>query len=180
MNWLVKSSGKEKKKDSHEIIKSYIMTDLLLRGIAYGTGGILVGSLYSLINQLSAVKISTLSIPCSDIQFNSDLMDLLLILDSDFMRLDRVAYFRAITAMDQILHLRFLIEEDKSLTTIEHRVDAFIHFRKAKISIQRFLTVAEETDNAKNVVHIQGILQRIMKCLEDEMHFILVMTRDLH
>ena len=157
------------------------MSDILIRTIAYGTGGILVGSLYTLYTQLVGDdNANILSVPYSYIHRNPEILRLFVELDDDFMRLDKVAYFRAIKAIDELIHIHITIDGKKKIATMDHRVDAFVHFRMAKISMQRFLNVAEDKDDAKNVIKIQRLLKHIMTCLENEMHFILVMTRDLH
>lgn len=157
------------------------MSDIVLRTVAYGTGGVIIGSLYTLYNQLVGEDYTDiLSVPYSYIHLNNELLNLFITLDDDFMNLDKVAYFRAVKAIDEIIHIRIAINNDQHAATIEHRVDAFVQFRMAKLSIQRFLTVAEERDDAKNVIKIQRLLKQVMTCLENEMHFILVMTRDLH
>ena len=157
-----------------------ITPDLLLRSFAYGTGGVIIGTLYTIFSQFNSTDMSNmLSIPYNYIQQNNELLEVMVLLNDDFMRLDKVAYFRTTSAIDEICHIHDIIHRNKELATIEHRVDAFVHFRIAKKSIQRFLNVAEEVDNAQNVIKIQGLLKRVMHCLENEMHYILIMTRDL-
>jgi hypothetical protein len=157
------------------------MLNTVTKAFMYSVGGAVVGSAYSLFSHLSHTKHDCiLSEPYSYIQLDKTLLNLLQSMDVDFERIDNIARLRAIRAIDKLMHVCALLRTSNHMPTLDNRLQGFVQFKTTKRSIQRFITMAETIDEPRNVIQLQRLVKQVMTCLENQMHFIIMMTRDIH
>jgi hypothetical protein len=162
------------------------MTDLLAKTVVFTVGGLVVGGIHSAVSYISGPGTQPersqpeLCVPYVSIQQDTQLLETLLELDADFRSLDHVAGVRAIQSIDALVGLRVTVNTKGHEALIGDRAQGCVYFRKAKLSIQRFITRAEYTRQPRQVVYIQRRVRTLMGLLEAHLQSIIMATRDMY
>jgi hypothetical protein len=161
------------------------MTDLLAKTVIFTLGGVVVGGLHSVLTRFSKGEEDQpqsfkLCVTYSFLQRDPLLLSTLAELDVDFQSIDPVAGIRVIRAIDDLVGLRTCVDTQGYDPMVSDRVKGVILFRKAKESVQRFITRAETTRQPRQVVYIQRHVQTIMRQLETHLQAVVMATRDIY
>jgi hypothetical protein len=154
---------------------------LLTKTVLFGVGGAIVGALHYTVKFVSDPTTSPqLCIPYVHLQQDSLLLDVLSEIDAEFKQIDHVAAVRTITAIDRLVGLRFELQQRTQEPLMSDRVEGIVCFRKAKQSIQRFISRAEATETPRRAIYLQRHVQTIMRQLDTHLQAIVMSTRDMY
>jgi hypothetical protein len=158
------------------------MEVVLTKTLLFGAGGIIVGGLHSAMDFISdgAKTDVILCSPYTQIQKDSLLLKVLSEIDTDFKEIDHVAAVRTIISIDRLVGLRFELQSKVHEPIMADRVEGIVCFRKAKHSIQRFISRAEADKTPRRVIYLQRHVQTIMRQLDLHLQSIVLSTRDMH
>jgi hypothetical protein len=159
--------------------------DLLAKTVLFTAGGVFVGGLKAIVGVISGrnsmhEQTYQLCTTYSSLQSDPLLLHTLSELDTDFQMIDHVAGIRSIQAIDRLLGLRLQVDDRAYDPVVSDRIKGVVLFRKAKQSIQRFITRAEATRQPRQVVYIQRHVQTIMRQLEIHLQAIVMATREMY
>ena len=155
-------------------------SELLTKSVLFGLGGICVGGL-RLLGQLVTDTETPVQLCATYQHLQRDvlLLDILQALDADFQTIDLVAGIKIVDAVDQLLGVRYALEDAVKGPVLSDRINGIIHFRKAKQAIQRFITRAEQVHQPRNVIYMQRYAEAAMRQLDLHLQYIVMATRDV-
>jgi hypothetical protein len=152
--------------------------DNLAKTVLFGTGGVLIGGLYSFIQDIQSSTDTNeprLSVQYHFIQYDEPILQVLVSMEEEAMKLDAVAFVRIVMYIDDLIRIRYNVTDQSS----KDRVDSVIAFRSAKAAIQRLLSTAEETNiSPRQLIYLQKKAQKLISLMQTHSHVIFMVTRD--
>ena len=152
----------------------------MMKTLLFATGGALVGGIRASYTSGDTFPEDDLSEPYLHLQKDVTLLHALRTLDADIQTTDPVAGIRTIVAADALVGLRYALTSRAHPPALSDRVDGLVRFRTAKEAMQRFVTAAEASFPAKEVVHIQRLAVKVIECLEGHLQAVILATREIY
>jgi hypothetical protein len=150
----------------------------LVKSAIFGTGGLLVGGLYSFLGYVqqssSPDESPRLSIEYNFLQRDEPILQLFESIEEDVLKLDHVAFVRTVMYVDELIKIRYNVIPQSS----KDRVDALVAFGCAKKAIQRFITRGEEILSPRQLIYLQRKSQKLISYMETHLQVIIMITRD--
>lgn len=157
------------------------MDPLWIKTVLFGVGGALVGAMRVAVDYVTDTSTDIiLCAPYTELQHDPLLLQVLSEINTEFEAIDPVAAVRTIQAVDALVGLRRSLERRDHEPVMANRVDGIVLFRKAKESIQRFITRVEVTNTPRRVIYLQRHVQTIMQQMDAHLQSIVMSTRDMH
>jgi hypothetical protein len=152
-----------------------------MKSVLFGLGGVCVGGLRLLGQRVTDTETHVqLCATYQHLQRDALLLDILQALDADFQTIDLVAGIKIVHAVDQLLGVRYTLDDAAKGPMLSDRINGIIHFRKAKQAVQRFITRAEQVHQPRNVIYIQRHVQAAMRQLDLHLQSVIMATRDVY
>jgi hypothetical protein len=152
--------------------------DNILKATVFGTGGVIVGGLYSLVgySQPSTENMGhRLSVQYKFCQRDEPILQLLESIEEEVVKLDKVAFVRTVLSIDDLIRLRYSVTPHSS----KDRVDGMVTFQCAKQAIQRFIIRGEESNlSPRQLIYLQRKATKLITLMETHLQVIIMVTRD--
>jgi hypothetical protein len=166
------------------------MNSLLLKQTAvYGSGGAILAGLYEVLRGSSkesggggGPSVVLKHVPkVPYVNGQQSLVTLLVEIEPCIWKCDRVSWLRLVTAMENLIETRFLVESDPGNTSIRDRVRAFSYYQRFKDSLQRITVRLEQSDKAdvREVIRIQRLVKDVSNHAHNHLSVIVYHTRDV-
>jgi len=155
---------------------------MLAKTMLFGMGGVVMGTLHTILRAVSdpIPPNITLGAPYIHLQSDPRVLEILQDLDADFREVDLIAYIRTIQSVDDLVGLRIELSRPNHRPILYDRIQGVVHFRRARASIQRFLSHAEQNRLPRKVIYLQRSVQTLMRHLEEHLRQVMRLTCDIY
>jgi hypothetical protein len=159
-----------------------MLTDTVVKSILFGAGGVLVASIHW-VSRAFGESADTSVLLCEKyvhLHKDSRLLQTLHKVDQDFVELDQVAAVRLILHIDQLLEIRFTLEQTHYQPLVSDRSRGLAQYQATKATLKRLTTSIGHICDPRRVISIQRHIQTITQCLDTHLQHIILSTRDIN